>query len=90
MLGSKLHKMGCGLDVTEIVDSKENVDFLIHNHGKIDRKSPFPDTPAGQKLSRLYTELNNNQQVTRLGVHTPWINWVEPHDSHMHITVNYD
>lgn len=90
MLGSKLHKMGVGLDVTEIVDSAENIDFPVHNHGAIDRKSPFPDTPAGQKLSRLYTELNNNQQVTRLGVHTPWVNWVEPHDSHMHITVNYD
>jgi hypothetical protein len=90
MLGSRLHKMGVGLDVTEIADSAENIDFLIHNHGAADRNHPFPTSSGGQKISRLYQELNGDSEVSAGAVYTPWVNWVEPHDTHMHITVKYE
>jgi hypothetical protein len=90
MLGSRLHKMGVGLDVTEIVDSSDNIDFLIHNHGSADRNHPFPTSAGGQKISRLYQELNGDSEVSSGAVYTPWVNWVEPHDTHMHITVKYE
>jgi hypothetical protein len=90
MLGSRLHKMGVGLDVTEIVDSAEHIDFRIHNHSHADRNHPFPTDTGGQKISRLYQELNGDSEVIAGAVYTPWINWVEPHDTHMHITVKYE
>lgn len=90
MLGSRLHKMGVGLDVTEIVDSAEHINFRIHNHSHADRNHPFPNDLGGQKIARLYQELNGDSEVSAGAVYTPWVNWVEPHDTHMHITVNYD
>ena len=90
MLGSRLHKMGVGLDVTEIVDSTEHIDFRIHNHGAADRRHPFPVSAGGKKLARLYDELRRDPEVSGNDVYTPWLNWVEPHDTHMHITVKYD
>ena len=90
MLGSRLHKMGNGLDVTEFSDSAENINFLIRNRGEIDHKAPFPATASGDKMSRLYAELNSDQQIATGKVFTPWVNWVEPHDTHMHITVKND
>jgi len=90
MLGSRLHKMGVGLDVTEIVDSAEHIDFRIHNHGAADRRHSFPVGVGGQKLARLYDELRGDREVSADAVYTPWLNWVEPHDTHMHITVKYE
>jgi len=90
MLGSRLHKMGVGLDVTEIVDSAEHIDFRIHNHGAADRRHPFPVSAGGKKLARLYDELRGDHEVSANDVYTPWLNWVEPHDTHMHITVKYE
>jgi hypothetical protein len=90
MLGSRLHKMGVGLDVTEIVDSSEHINFRIHNHGAADRRRPFPISAGGKKLARLYDELRGDRGVSAKDVYTPWLNWVEPHDTHMHITVKYD
>ena len=90
MLGSRLHKMGVGLDVTEIVDSAESLDFKIHNHSHAERKAPFPTSAGGQKLARLYQELRGDNEVDAPYVYTPWLNWVEPHDTHMHITVKYE
>ena len=87
MLGSRLHKMGVGLDVTEIDDSAEHINFTIHNHSHSDRGHPFPTGAGGQKLARLYQELNGDSKVLHNAVYTPWINWVEPHDTHMHVTV---
>jgi hypothetical protein len=89
MLGSRLHKMGVGLDVTEIVASAESIDFRIRNHSHADRNHPFPGGAGGQKISRLYQELNGDSEVSSGAVYTPWVNWVEPHDTHMHITVRY-
>ncbi|AJX14650.1 hypothetical protein [Burkholderia ubonensis] len=90
MLGSRLHKMGVGLDVTQIVDSAENINFSIRNHSHADRNHPFPTSSGGQKISRLYQELNGDNEVSAGAVYTPWVNWVEPHDTHMHITVKYE
>jgi hypothetical protein len=87
MLGSILHKMGVGLDLTEFVDSAENIDFLVHNHGAQDRNRPFPQTTGGQKLAALYAELTGESEVSGQEVYTPWVHWVVPHDTHMHITV---
>ncbi|CAD6560529.1 hypothetical protein LMG27952_07159 [Paraburkholderia hiiakae] len=87
MLGSRLHKMGVGLDVTEIDDSVDHVNFTIHNHSHADRGHAFPQGSGGQKLARLYQELNGDSEVMHGAVYTPWVNWVEPHDTHMHITV---
>lgn len=86
MLGSRLHKMGAGLDVTEMVDSAENIDFLIHNHSHAKRNHPFPRWRRGG-ISRLYQELNSGSGVIAGAVYTPWVNWVEPHGTRMHITV---
>ncbi|MET3819327.1 hypothetical protein ACVK00_003400 [Burkholderia sp. PvR073] len=90
MLGSRLHKMGVGVDVTEIVDSSENIDFVIHNHGPADRQQPFPTSAGGQKMAKLYQELRGDGEVEANQVYTPWLHWVEPHDTHMHITVKYE
>lgn len=90
MLGSRLHKMGVGLDVTQIADSDEHINFRIHNHGPADRKYPFPVNAGGQKLARLYQELRGDSEVSAGAVYTPWLNWIEPHDTHMHITVKYE
>ncbi|PRX22421.1 hypothetical protein B0G75_12727 [Paraburkholderia sp. BL18I3N2] len=87
MLGSRLHKMGLGLDVTKIEDSAEHVTFTIHNSATTDRGQHFPTGAAGQKMARLYQELNGDHEVLGGAVYTPWVNWVEPHDAHMHITV---
>jgi len=87
MLGSRLHKMGVGLDVTEIDDSAEHIDFTIHNRSHADRNRPFPTSTGGQKLARIYQELIGDAEVMDGAVYTPWVNWVEPHDTHMHITV---
>jgi len=90
MLGSRLHKMGVGLDVTQIADSEEHINFRIHNRGAADRKHPFPANAGGQKLTRLYQELRGDSEVNASAVYTPWLNWIEPHDTHMHITVKYE
>jgi hypothetical protein len=90
MLGSRLHKMGVGLDVTQIADSEEHINFRIHNHGVADRKHPFPNNSGGQKLARLYQELRGDSEVSAGAVYTPWLNWIAPHDTHMHITVKYE
>lgn len=89
MLGSRLHKMGVALDVTEFVDSADHIDFRIHNHSAVDRNHPFPSSAGGQKLSQLYQELNGDGEVMHGAVYTPWVNWVQPHDTHMHITVKF-
>ncbi|RAR59941.1 hypothetical protein C7401_11070 [Paraburkholderia unamae] len=86
MLGSRLHKMGDGLDVTSFEDSLEHIDFTIHNHGAGDRNLPFPTSSGGQKLAKLYAELNRDSETLHGAIYTPWLNWVEPHDTHMHIT----
>jgi hypothetical protein len=86
MLGSRLHKMGDGLDVTSFEDSLEHIGLTIHNHGAADRKQPFPTSPGGQKLAQLYAELNGDSETLHGAIYTPWVNWVEPHDTHMHIT----
>jgi hypothetical protein len=91
MLGSRLHKMGVGLDITEIVDSVEHINFLINNaHVQAQRGQAFPSTVGGQKLSQIYQELIANNAVKGSDVYTPWVHWVEPHDNHMHITVKDD
>ncbi|WOD18753.1 hypothetical protein [Paraburkholderia kirstenboschensis] len=87
MLGSRLHRMGVALDVTHFDDADENIHFTIHNHDHHDRNSPFPVDPGGQKLAALYRELRADQQTMPAAVYTPWLNWVIPHDTHMHVTV---
>ncbi|HZZ06630.1 hypothetical protein [Paraburkholderia sp.] len=87
MLGSSLHKMGIGLDVVRFDDGQENIHFLIHNHGPYDRNHAFPTGPAGQKMAALYQELTADHEVSGSAVYTPWINWIQPHDTHMHVTV---
>ncbi|MGE8160936.1 hypothetical protein ACQKRQ_12300 [Paraburkholderia sp. NPDC080076] len=87
MLGSKLHRMGVALDVTHFDDADENIHFTVHNHDHYDRNHPFPTDPGGRKLAALYGELRTDQQVTPAAVYTPWLNWVIPHDAHMHVTV---
>jgi hypothetical protein len=86
MLGSRLHKMGDGLDVTSFEDSLEHIAFTIHNHGAADRLHPFPTGSGGQMLAKLYAELNGDSETLHGAIYTPWVNWVEPHDTHMHIT----
>ncbi len=90
MLGSRLHKMGVGLDVAEIVDSAENIDFRIRNHSPDDRNHPFPTSAGGQKMAKLYQELRGDGEVEANQVYTPWLHWIQPHDDHMHITVKYE
>ncbi|CAD6539785.1 hypothetical protein LMG28727_03682 [Paraburkholderia kirstenboschensis] len=87
MLGSRLHRMGVALDVTHFDDADENIHFTIHNHGSQDRNHPFPQNSGGRKLAALYTELTGNSEVETGMVYTPWVHWVLPHDSHMHVTV---
>jgi hypothetical protein len=87
MLGSSLHKMGIGLDVVRFDDGEENLHFLVRNHGIQDRNHAFPTGPAGQRMSALYQELIGDHEVSGSAVYTPWINWIQPHDTHMHITV---
>lgn len=93
MLGSRLHKMGDGLDVTSFDDDVENAHMSVnnngafgHHHGKIHDDNPFPTSSGGKKLARLYAELNSDGETLRGAIYTPWMNWVEPHDTHMHIT----
>lgn len=94
MLGSRLHKMGIGLDVVRFDDDAENIHMVVNNNhaygnhqGKTHDDNPFPTTSGGQELSRLYAELNGDASTIPNAVYTPWMNWVEPHDTHMHITV---
>ena len=87
MLGSSLHKMGVGLDVVRFDDGDENIHFIVHNHGHQDRNHAFPTSPGGQKMAALYQELTGDHEVSGSAVYTPWINWIQPHDTHMHITV---
>ena len=88
MLGSRLHKMGVGLDVNRFDDSSENIHFAISNRrDSTKRNHPFPSDAGGRKMASLYHELTNNENVAGRAVHTPWVNWVIPHDTHMHVTV---
>jgi hypothetical protein len=87
MLGSRLHKMGVGLDVVRVDDTVEKISFTIRNRGKGDRGKSFPDTISGKKMSDLYKNLNRDSEISPGAVYTPWVNWVIPHDTHMHITV---
>ncbi|MFM0241866.1 hypothetical protein [Paraburkholderia phytofirmans] len=86
MLGSSLHKMGIGIDVTRFDDDAESIHVAIRNQGAQDRNHPFPSTVGGRKLGALYTELTHDAQIAATQVFTPWVHWVEPHDTHMHVT----
>ncbi|MDR7009771.1 hypothetical protein ACW9YQ_04725 [Paraburkholderia strydomiana] len=86
MLGSSLHKMGIGIDVTRFDDDAESIQVAIRNQGAQDRNQPFPSTVGGRKLGALYEELTHDTQVAATQVFTPWVHWVEPHDTHMHVT----
>jgi hypothetical protein len=46
----------------------------------------FLKLPAA-KLAALYAELTGESEVSGQEVYTPWVHWVVPHDTHMHITV---
>jgi hypothetical protein len=88
MLGSTLHKMGLALDITRLDGTSEAINFTIRNHGQQDRNHPFPNTPGGRKMAQFYQGLISDADEVRPGaVYTPWIHWVNPHDTHMHITV---
>lgn len=91
MLGSKLHKMGDALDVWHFDDDAENIHERIDNsedyitHPPDDH--PFPTNPKGQKLKNLYDEMKSDSQAKGADIYTPYENWKEYHDDHMHITV---
>jgi hypothetical protein len=92
MLGSRLHKMGDALDVVYFDDNAEHIHEDITNKHKLPHHQtpdnhPFPTDAGGKKLSALYDELNKDSESMHGAIYTPWINWVLPHDTHMHITV---